>query len=132
MAHVLVVTRCAVPAAEQDTFRADAVAVLRALAERDGWVRGQLARAADDADVWLLVTEWTGVGAYRRALGGYDVKVALAPLLARTGSEASAFEILYDTAGPADGLRSDRAVDADSVDIGHAAGPGAGWTPETP
>ena len=40
------------------------------------------------------MTEWTGVGAYRRALSAYEVKVHASPLLALGRNEPSAFEVL--------------------------------------
>ena len=36
---------------------------------------GSLGRAPDDQDLWVLATAWEGVGAYRRALSAYDVKM---------------------------------------------------------
>lgn len=112
MAHVIVLTRFAVPPAEEATFRAQAAAALAALAQRPGHVNGRLARATDDASAWLLVTEWESVGAYRRALSGYDVKLHATPLLARAIAEPSAYEVL------ADGAESDRAPDADTTGPG--------------
>jgi quinol monooxygenase YgiN len=112
VAQVIVLTRFAVAPGEEATFRAQAAAALQALAERPGWQSGRLARAIDDAGTWLLLTEWESVGAYRRALGGYDVKLHATPLLARAIAEPSAYEVL---GAGADG---DRAPDADS------AGPG--------
>lgn len=117
---VLVVNRFLVESETSFSERADAA--LRALSARDGFVRARLGRAADDPRCWCLVTEWESVGAYRRALSAYEVKLHATPLLATARDEASAFEGLL-TAGP-DGLReiaSDRAVDADT------AGPGE-WT----
>lgn len=129
---MLVVTRFRVDEATAATFRAAAQAALAALADRPGWQGGRLARAADDASRWLMVTEWESVGAWRRALGAYDVKLAATPLLAQSLDEPSAFEVLYDSAQPLVELASDRAADADSVAIGEAAGPGRGWVPEQP
>lgn len=85
-------------------------AALRALAARPGFVRGSLGRAADDPAAWVLVTEWVGVGAYRRALSAYEVKVAASPLLALGRAEASAYEVLLavDETGTTT-ARSDRA-----------------------
>jgi hypothetical protein len=115
---VLVVTRFVVEPAEEQAFRNDAAAALRALAERPGWQGGRLGRATDDARAWLLLTEWASVGAYRRALSGYDVKLHATPLLARAVAEPSAYEVL-------DGdERSDRAPDADTT--------GPGRTGESP
>ena len=112
---MLVVTRFAVPVGEEARFRDDAAAALRALAERPGWVSGRLARATDDATAWLLLTEWESVGAYRRALSGYDVKLHATPLLARAIAEPSAYEVLDD------GAESDRAPDADTTGPGRYA-----------
>jgi hypothetical protein len=86
--------RFEVPEAESDEFLEQARTAMTALGERDGYLQGRIGRAADDATAWVMTTEWSGVGAYRRSLSPYDVKVALAPLLARIRNEASAFEVL--------------------------------------
>lgn len=109
---MIVLTRFAVEPGDEDTFRAQAQAALGALAERPGWRGGRLGRAVDDGRAWLLLTEWESVGAYRRALGGYDVKLHATPLLARAIAEPSAYEVLE--AGDA----GDRAGDADSASPG--------------
>ena len=54
--------------------------LLAALAARPGFLGGDLGRAADDPDLWALVTRWDGVGSYRRALSNADVKVTGAPV----------------------------------------------------
>ena len=109
---MLVVTRFHVAPPDEAAFRVDAAAALRALAERPGWVGGRLGRAVDDGSVWLLLTEWASVGAYRRALGGYDVKLYATPLLARAIAEPSAYEVLDPDA------TGDRAPDADTAHPG--------------
>lgn len=112
---MLVVNRFVVaadPAGAAD-FAERAGAALAALAARPGYVRGELGRAYDDPTHWSIVTEWESVGAYRRALGGFDVKVQATPLLAQSIDEPSAYEVLARTA--ADGTVvtkvSDRADD---------------------
>lgn len=96
---------------EAEDFLPLAQAALSAFAERQGFLRGRVGRAADDPTVWVLTTEWDSVGAYRRSLGGYDVKVQAATLLGRSRDEPSAFEVLHavDTAGPPVTLPSRRA-----------------------
>ncbi|TDC29900.1 antibiotic biosynthesis monooxygenase [Micromonospora sp. KC213] len=69
-------------------------AALAALAARPGYLRGELLRALDDPRHWCLLTEWESVGAYRRALGGFDVKITAVPLLAESLDEPSAYETL--------------------------------------
>lgn len=127
---MLVVTRFQVEDAA--TFRTQADLALAAFAARPGFVRGRVGRAADDPRAFVLTTEWTGVGAYRRSLSAYDVKVDAAPLLAQGYDEPSAFEVLlsYDApesaeAGPVQRTEhgSRRALDADEVGLGEASGP---------
>jgi hypothetical protein len=91
---MLVLNRFLVPSDTQDGFVLRAHAALTALAERPGYLSGRLTRALDDPAHWTLVTEWESVGAYRRALGGFDVKVHATPLLAEAINEPSAYETL--------------------------------------
>jgi len=89
---VIVVNRFRVPAPDQDRFRADLHAAARVLGERDGFVRSRIGRNTDDPELWVLTTEWEGVGAYRRALSAYDVKLTAVPVLSRAIDEPSAYE----------------------------------------
>ncbi|MDI1466386.1 antibiotic biosynthesis monooxygenase [Catellatospora sp. KI3] len=77
-----------------DGFVVRAHAALAALAARPGYVRGELTRSLDEPEHWCLLTEWESVGAYRRALGGFDVKVTATPLLAQSLMEPCAYESL--------------------------------------
>ena len=130
---LLVVTRFRVPAADEADFRVRARAAVAALAERPGWIGGRIARAVDDPELWLLETEWDSVGSWRRALGGFDVKMHATPLLAQSVDEPTAYEVLFDaTGGRVVERRSDRAADASTVAVGEAAGPGDAWASEHP
>ncbi|MBB4694668.1 antibiotic biosynthesis monooxygenase family protein [Paractinoplanes abujensis] len=91
---MLVLNRFHVQPDTQDGFLTRARAALAALAERPGYLSGRLTRALEDPQVWTLVTDWESVGAYRRALGAFDVKVHGAPLLSESIDEPSAFETL--------------------------------------
>lgn len=114
---MLVVNRFIIPDADATEFTERAGEAMRALAARPGYVRGELGRAYDDPTRWSLVTEWESVGAYRRALGGFDVKMHATPLLAQSVDEPSAFEVLL--AAGVDGALtradSDRASRPDRV-----------------
>lgn len=100
---------------QAERFQAEAEQALRLLAERPGFVRGSLGRATDDAGSWLLLTEWESVGAYRRGLGGYQVKLRATPLLSQALDQPSAFEQLLriEPGGQETARASDRAADAD-------------------
>jgi quinol monooxygenase YgiN len=95
---MLVVTRFILDGAE-GAFVEQAHAALAALGARPGYLRGRLARSVDEPDHWTIVTEWESVGAYRRALSSFDVKMYATPLLAQSLDEPSAFEVLAE-AGP--------------------------------
>jgi quinol monooxygenase YgiN len=123
VADVLVVTRFDVPEGESTAFLPKAQAALAAFAARPGYVRGRIGRAADDPTAWVLTTEWTGVGAYRRSLSAYDVKVDAAPLLSLGRDEPSAFEVLVSSGDGEAGGPSRLAVDAGEVGVGEASGP---------
>jgi heme oxygenase (mycobilin-producing) len=84
---------------------------LAALAARPGYLNGRIGRATDDERQWIMVTEWANVGSYRRALGGFEVKVNANPLLAQARDEPSAFEelITIDPNGAVARHESDRA-----------------------
>ena len=96
--------------ADERDFADRAAAALKTLGGCPGFVRGRLGRGIDDAADWVLVTEWDSVGAYRRALGSYAVKLHAAPLLGLARDEAGAFETLaeLDADGPLRVPPSDR------------------------
>ncbi len=124
---LLVVSRFRVPADERSSFDADARAALALLAAQSGCLSAGIGQSTDEPDLLVLRTEWAGVGAYRRALSAYDVKVGAVPLLSRAIDEPSAYELIT-TAG-ADGLHdqpSGLAADAHAVRLGEAAGPSVG------
>jgi quinol monooxygenase YgiN len=85
-------------------FRYDEDLAERALSElescvhqfssRPGFLRGTVGRAFDDPTIWVLVTTWEHVGAYRRALSSYDIKMHVVPLLSYAIDEPSAYEVL--------------------------------------
>jgi quinol monooxygenase YgiN len=107
--RMLVVTRFVVD--EPAAFLDRAHTALATLAARPGYESGTLARAIDEPDRWCMITVWESVGAYRRALSSYEVKVYATPLLAEALDEPSAFEALAtaEPAGPVVVAGSDRA-----------------------
>jgi quinol monooxygenase YgiN len=92
--RVIVVSRFRVEAHESEQFRADLQKALDTLAERPGHLAGTIGRNLDDPTLWVLATTWEHVGAYRRALSSYDVKLHAVPLLGRALDEPSAYEVV--------------------------------------
>ena len=96
---------------DPEPFVERAHTALATLAACRGYLSGRLTRAIDEPDRWCLVTTWESVGAYRRALSSYEVKVHATPLLAQALDEPSAYETLAsaEPAGPIVVAGSDRA-----------------------
>ncbi|MBF4163411.1 antibiotic biosynthesis monooxygenase family protein [Nocardioides acrostichi] len=90
---MLVVTRFRVPEVESQAFRLAIERAREALAARPGFLAGIVGRNVDDPELWTLTTRWEHVGAYRRALSSYDVKMHAVPLLGRALDEPSAYEV---------------------------------------
>jgi hypothetical protein len=120
---VLVVTRFVVEEADQPAFAERARAALEVLATRTGYRDGRLARAIDDVRNWCLIVDWETVGAYRRALSAFEVKVRATPLLAESVDEPSAYEVLAaaEPGGAVVATATDHTTAADraSADEGH-------------
>ncbi|GAA4888368.1 antibiotic biosynthesis monooxygenase family protein [Streptomonospora salina] len=91
---MIVITRYTVASGGEDAFLADAEAAVEAMSRRPGFRGSRIGRAADDPQLWTVVTEWDGPGAYRRALSDFDVRMAAVPLLSTAYNEPSAFEVL--------------------------------------
>ena len=119
---LVVVSRYRVAEDESQPFLDDARAALTTLSEQAGFVRGHLGRATDDPSLWVLTTEWEGVGVYRRALSSYDVKLRATPVMYRAIEEPSAFEVLESAIGAVRiSAQSDRAPDAGTAGPGRPA-----------
>lgn len=92
---MLVVNRFRLPdGAPEATFRADLTTARDTLAACAGYVAGEIGRNLDEPDLWVLSTRWQSVGAYRRALSSYDVKVSAVPVLSRALDEPGAYEVV--------------------------------------
>ena len=62
-----------------------------ALSGRPGYLGSEWGRNVDDESLWVLVTRWARVGDWRRALSGYEMKMATTPLFLQALDEPSAF-----------------------------------------
>lgn len=91
---MLVVNRFRVPPGSAEQFRVDLQAARETLAARPGFVAGRIGRNADDPELWVLTTEWDNVGAYRRALSAYDVKLRAWSVLGEALDEPTAYEVV--------------------------------------
>jgi hypothetical protein len=100
---VLVVTRLRTPsgpagpdAAAEHELRHGLLHALAILAAKPGWIGGDVGRNVDDPSLWVLTTRWENVGSYRRALGSYEGKMHIQPLMVHAVDEPSAYEVVEE------------------------------------
>lgn len=115
---MLVVMRLEIPAGEVVDVPTAAGEALSVMAREPGYLTGSLGRAVDDPARWVLSTRWSGAGPCRRGLSSYDVKVALAPLMAFTLPQESVYDVVASVeAGPGPGgARRAATVDGSPAD----------------
>ncbi|CUR61605.1 conserved hypothetical protein [metagenome] len=96
---MLVVTRLRTPSSDpsaESDLRAGLLHALDILAAKPGYVGGDVGRNVDDPSLWVLTTRWENVGSYRRALGSYEGKMHIQPLMVHALDEPSAYEVVEE------------------------------------
>lgn len=89
---MIAITRFTVAEPDSDAFLEQARAAVAVLSAADGFLTADVARNLDEPTLWTFTTRWQNVGSYRRALGSYDAKMTVAPLLSMAIDEPSAYE----------------------------------------
>lgn len=93
-------------------------------AESPGFLSGMIGQSTDEADLLLVTTRWETVGAYRKALQRYEVKLDVVPWLSTAIDESTAYEVTFEQSPTARHVaQSGRAADADATRLGEAAAP---------
>jgi hypothetical protein len=98
---VFALTRLRVPSSAATELDPLVAALLATLAARPGFLGGVVGRAADDPELWALLTRWDGVGSYRRALSAAEVKIAGAPVWVHAVDEPGVYVDGADGSGAA-------------------------------
>lgn len=94
---MLVLTRLRTPRpGAEEEMRAALLHALDILAAKPGYVGGGVGRNVDDPSLWVLTTRWANVGSYRRALGSYEAKMHIQPLMVDAIDEPSAYELVEE------------------------------------
>lgn len=119
---MFVVTRHVVPQADLAAWLETAQAAIAPLAAMPGCRSISIGLATDDANLVAIASHWDGVGAYRRALSNFEVKLHSIPFLSTAIDEPSAFEKVFQVVdGVSESFTPARAFDADEVGLGTAA-----------
>ena len=96
---MLVVTRLRAPGPDRvdgEELRRGLLQALDILAAKPGYAGGEVGRNVDDPALWVLTTRWHDVGSYRRALGSYEGKMHIQPLMVHALDEPSAYEVVEE------------------------------------
>ena len=96
--------------ADHEEFLGQAAELLRLLKDCVGLQGAQFLRAADEPDMFALVTTWAAAGHYRRALGRVDVRMVLMPMALSAVDEPGAFEPVLELDPAGDIFRVQPAV----------------------
>ena len=88
---MIAISRFTVPDDRADEFLAHAEAAVAVFATADGYLTADIARNLDEPTLWSITTRWRNVGSYRRALGSYEAKMTVVPLLSLAIDEPSAY-----------------------------------------
>ncbi len=111
-AVLLVVSRYRVGPEDRDRFVEEADKAIDVLAAQVGFLSASIGQSTDEAGLLVIRSEWSGVGAYRRALSSYEVKLSAVPLLSTAIDESSAYEVVRSwTDGGKSSAASGLAVD---------------------
>ncbi len=94
---MLVVNRFRAGGDDPASLRADLELVHGLLADKPGTSPAGSAATSTTPALWTLTTRWENVGAYRRALSSYELKLQM-PVLMRAIDEPSAYEVVEPNA----------------------------------
>ncbi|WP_224386308.1 antibiotic biosynthesis monooxygenase [Pseudonocardia sp. ICBG1293] len=87
---MLLVCRFRVSPSDEAAFTTRAARALELLAARPGCRGGEAGRAIEDPAQWVLTVRFDSVDAYRRALGPFEVREHVHPLLAEADTTTEA------------------------------------------
>ncbi len=91
LAAMIAIARFRTPLADSAAFHASLAQALKTFSERDGFLHGDFGQNLDEPELWSLVTHWSNVGSYRRALSSTAIKMEVVPLLAQAIDEPGAY-----------------------------------------
>ncbi|QGN31799.1 antibiotic biosynthesis monooxygenase [Microlunatus sp. Gsoil 973] len=89
---MIAISRFTVPADREQEFATRAEAAVAVLSGAVGFLTADVGRNLDEPTLWTITTRWQNVGSYRRALGSYQAKLTVVPMLSLAIDEPSAYE----------------------------------------
>ena len=94
---IAVVVQLVVPAAERARFEQGCERMVELCAESPGFLSSELGQSTDSLEDFTLIHRWADVGAYRKFLSRYEIKLEVIPFLSTFTKDSVTVEIIMDS-----------------------------------
>lgn len=120
---IAVIAQLVVPAAERARFEQGCERMVELCAESPGFLSSELGQSTDSLEDFTLIHRWANVGAYRKFLSRYEIKLEVIPFLSTFTKDSVTVEIIMDSQSDrVESGTSSLALDAQTFDRGSTHG----------
>ena len=120
---IAVVAQLVVPAAARAQFEQGSERMMELCAQSPGFLSSELGQSTDSLEDYTVIHRWADVGAYRKFLSRYEVKLEVIPFLSTFTKDSVTVEIIWDSqSGRGESGTSSLARDAQTFDRGSIHG----------
>ncbi len=120
---IAVIAQLAVPAGARGQFEQGYDRMVKLCAQSPGFLSGELGQSTDSLEDFTVIHRWADVGAYRKFLSRYEVKLEVIPFLSTFTKDSVTVEIIMDSqSGQVESGTSSLASDAQTFDRGSIHG----------
>lgn len=120
---IAVIAQLVVPAAERARFEQGCERMVELCAESPGFLSSELGQSTDSLEDFTLIHRWANVGAYRKFLSRYEIKLEVIPFLSTFTKDSVTVEIIMDSQSDrVESGTSSLALDAQTFDRGSIHG----------
>jgi hypothetical protein len=120
---IAVIAQLVVPADARGHFDQGCERMVELCGESPGFLSSELGQSTDSLEDFTLIHRWADVGAYRKFLGRYDIKLEVIPFLSTFTKDSVTVEIIRDSQSDrVEGGTSSLAIDAQTFDRGSIHG----------
>ena len=120
---IAVIAQLVVPADARGHFDQGCERMVELCVESPGFLSSELGQSTDSLEDFTLIHRWADVGAYRKFLSRYDIKLEVIPFLSTFTKTSVTVEIISDTqSDQVERGTSSLAFDAQTFDRGSIHG----------
>jgi quinol monooxygenase YgiN len=120
---IAVIAQLAVPASSKAQFEQGYERMVELCSQSPGFLSSELGQSTDSLEDFTLIHRWSGVGAYRKFLSRYEIKLEVIPFLSTFTKDSVTVEIIMDSqSDQVENGTSSLALDAQTFDRGSIHG----------